>query len=70
MTLTSCSKSCGTQAQLTGGQASGRPRSARTEENAKLLLQKFPQSATDFVLCTAPVETFQTQVLTNNMGHG
>jgi len=29
---------------------SGRPRSARSEENAKLLLQKFPQSATDFVL--------------------
>jgi len=29
---------------------SGRPRSARTEENAKLLLQKFPQSATDFFL--------------------
>jgi len=29
---------------------SGRPRSARTEENAKLLFQKFPQSATDFVL--------------------
>jgi len=29
---------------------SGRPRSARTEEKAKLLLQKFPQSATDFVL--------------------
>jgi len=29
---------------------SGRPRSARTEENAKPLLQKFPQSATDFVL--------------------
>jgi len=29
---------------------SGRPRSARTEENAKLLLQKFPQSGTDFVL--------------------
>ena len=28
----------------------GRPCSARTEENAKLLLQKFPQSATDFVL--------------------
>ena len=28
----------------------GRPRSARTEENAKLLLQKFSQSATDFVL--------------------
>jgi len=28
----------------------GRQRSARTEENAKLLLQKFPQSATDFVL--------------------
>jgi len=26
---------------------SGRPRSAHTEENAKLLLQKFPQSATD-----------------------
>ena len=50
--LISCSKSCGTQAQLTGqrpGTGSGRPRSARTEENAKLL-QKFPQSATDFVL--------------------
>jgi len=29
---------------------SGRPRSARTEENGKLLLQKFSQSATDFVL--------------------
>jgi len=29
---------------------SGRPRSARSEEKAKLLLQKFPQSATDFVL--------------------
>jgi len=29
---------------------SGRPRSARTEENAQLLLQKFLQSATDFVL--------------------
>ena len=29
-----------------------RPRSARTEENAKLFLQKFPQSATDFVLPT------------------
>jgi len=29
---------------------SGRPRSARIEKNAKLLLQKFPQSATDFVL--------------------
>ena len=29
---------------------SGRPRSARTEENAKLLRQKFPQSATDLVL--------------------
>jgi len=28
---------------------SGRPRSARAEENAKLL-QKFPLSATDFVL--------------------
>jgi len=43
--------SCGTQAQLTGGQAAADiPRSARTEENAKLLLQKFPQSATDFVL--------------------
>jgi len=27
---------------------SGTPRSARTEENAKLLLQKFSQSATDF----------------------
>ena len=32
---------------------SGRPRSASTEENAKLLLQKFPpQSVTDFVLPT------------------
>jgi len=54
--LISCSKSCGTQAQLTGGPrglpGSGRPRSARTEENAKLLLQKFPQSATGFVLPT------------------
>jgi len=29
---------------------SSTPRSARTEENAKLLLQKFLQSATDFVL--------------------
>jgi len=29
---------------------SGRPHSARAEENAKLLLQKFPQSATDFLL--------------------
>jgi len=94
---------------------SGRPRSARTEENAKLLLQKFPQSATDFVLpivrwsnrehlfvckenrvggrlrelleqklsalhassavrvcqllCSAPLETLQKQVLTNNPGH-
>ena len=28
----------------------GRPRSARTEENAKFLLQKFLQSATDFGL--------------------
>ena len=28
---------------------SRRPRSARTEENARFLLQKFPQSATDFV---------------------
>ena len=27
----------------------GRPRSARTEENAKLVLQKFLQSATDLV---------------------
>ena len=53
MVLISCSKSCGTQAQLTGDRAvHGRPRSARTEENVKLLLQKFPQSATasDFVL--------------------
>ena len=30
----------------------GRPRSARTEENAKLLLQKFPQYAIDFVFFT------------------
>jgi len=29
---------------------SGKPCSAHTEENATLLLQKFPQSATDFVL--------------------
>jgi len=29
---------------------SGRPHSACAEENAKLLLQKFPQSATDFLL--------------------
>jgi len=29
---------------------SGRPRSARTEENAKIILQKFPQSVTEFVL--------------------
>jgi len=36
--LISCSKSCGTQAQLTGGQAV-----VDREENAKLLLQKFPQ---------------------------
>jgi len=43
-------KSCGTRAQLTDGQANGRPRSTQTEENAKLLLQKFPQSATDFVV--------------------
>jgi len=28
----------------------GKPLSARTEENAKPLLQKFPQSAIDFVL--------------------
>jgi len=92
----------------------GKPLSARTEENAKPLLQKFPQSAIDFVLpivrwshrehlcvpkenkvsgrlqellkqklsalhasstvrvcqhlCTAPLETIQTQVLTNNLG--
>ena len=91
----------------------GRPRSAHTAENAELL-QKFPQSATDFVLlivrrsdrehlfvgkenkvsgilrelvkqklsvlhvnstvricqfvCTAPLETFQMQVFTNNLG--
>ena len=31
-------------------QCSGRPHSARTEENARLLLQKFSQSVTDFVL--------------------
>jgi len=94
---------------------SGRLRSARSEENAKLLLQKFPQSATEFVLpivrksdrkhlfickenkvsgilqellkqklstlhassavrvcqllCTAPLETFRTQVFTNNLGY-
>jgi len=90
----------------------GRPRSARTEESAKLLLQKFPQPPTDFVLpivrwsdlehlfenkvsgivrehlkqklsalhasstgrvcqllCTAPLETFQMQVLTYNLGY-
>jgi len=94
---------------------SGRPHSACTEENAKLLLQKFSQSATDFVLpvvgwndqehlsvlkdkvsgilrellkqkvsvlhasstvrvcqllCTAPLETFQMQVSTNNLDLG
>jgi len=84
-------------------------------KNAKVFLQKFPQSATDFVLlivmrsdrehlfgrkenkvsgilrellkqklsalhassavrvcqllCTAPLETFQMQILTNNLGH-
>ena len=32
-----------------------RPHSVRTEGNAKLLLQKFPQSATDFVLPTGEV---------------
>jgi len=95
---------------------SGRPRSACIEENAKLLLQKFPRSATEFVLpivrrsdrkhhlfvckenkvsgmlrellkqklsalhassavrvsqllCTAPLEIFQVQVLTNNVGY-
>jgi len=31
---------------------SGRPRRARSQENDKLLLQKFPQSATDSVLPT------------------
>jgi len=46
--LISCSKNCGTQAQLTGGQAA--TDRAHTEENAKLLLQKFPQAATDFIL--------------------
>jgi len=37
-------KSRGTQAQLTLNRrpGSGKPRSARTEENTKLLLQKFP----------------------------
>jgi len=94
---------------------SGRPRSARTKENAKLLLQKFPQYATYFVLpivrwsdrellfvrkenkvsgilrellkhklsvlhassavlvcqllCMAPLETFQMQVVSNNLAH-
>jgi len=48
MALINCSKSCRTQAQLIGGQAVAD--GARTEENAKLLLRKFPQSATDFVL--------------------
>jgi len=107
MMLISCSKSCGTQAQLTAGQVVV-SRSARTEENAKLLLQTFWQSATDVLpivrwsdrehlfvckenkvssilrellkqklsalhasstvrvcqlLCTAPLETFQMQVL-------
>jgi len=36
--------------QDTGTVNNGRPRSAHTEKNAKLLLQKFLQSATDFVL--------------------
>jgi len=50
--LIRCSKSCGTQAHRTVNRrpGSGRPRSARTQENAKLLLHKLPQSATDFVL--------------------
>ena len=91
---------------------SGRARSTPTEENAKLLLPKSPQSATDFVLptgrwsdqehlfenkvsgilrellkqklsalhasstvglcqllCTAPLKTFQMQVLKNNLGY-
>jgi len=45
--LISFSKSCGEQAVR-----HGRPRSARNEENAKLLLQKLPQPANDFVLPT------------------
>ena len=45
--LISCSKSCGTRAQAA---RQWQTRSARSEENAKLLLQKFPQSASDFVL--------------------
>jgi len=36
----------------------GRPRSAHTEENAKLLLQKFLQSATDFIL---PIDRWSEQ---------
>jgi len=115
MVLIGCSKSCATPGHRHSEQAArhGRPISARTEENAKLLLQKFPQSITDFVLptvrwsdrehlfirkenkvsgilrellkqklsafhtssavriCqllfTAPLETFQMQVLTNNL---
>jgi len=40
MVLISCSKSCGTQAHFNRRPGSGRSRSARSEENAKLLLQK------------------------------
>jgi len=49
MVLISCSKSCGGTGTVDRRPGNGRPRSTRTEENAKLL-QKFPQSATDFVL--------------------
>jgi len=48
--LISCSKSCGTQAQLTGGQAVADHAVPALKKNSKLLLQKFPQSATDLVL--------------------
>jgi len=47
--LISCSKSCRTQAQLTGGQAVADLAVPTLKKKAKLL-QKFPQSATDFVL--------------------
>jgi len=50
LVLISYLTACGTHAQLKRRPGSGKQRSARTEENAKLLLQKFPQSATDFVL--------------------
>jgi len=112
MVLTSCSKSCGTQAQLTGGQTmadravpalkktlsfffrssrslpltlfcrlSGEVNENVRKENKlsgilrELLKRKLSAlHASNAVrvcqlLCTAPLETFQMQVLTNNLGY-